>query len=668
MSNQSYVRTEMLDAQPAPIGETGVLKWMRENLFSSSRNGIISLLALLAVIFALYEFLPWAIQPSWNATSLRQCLDDPNITGACWGVIRDRFNQLMYGFYPHSEQWRPLLAFLLMFVALAPVLFDKLPRKMMVFSAIYPFLGVWLLWGGSIWGPMLVVASFVVGYFVHKYVSKAAGSLAGIIAGTLATLLWMFFAVSAINGFITQMIAESRIDTAIVELIESEAAIEAHVVDMESRIEILESPLADLKAPVAALSATASEAEEKLDELKARLAGDIEESPFSILGLTLWTAVTHTELSDTEVGELTANIADAETDLYNAELVASEAARALDTQERLVSAAKGDVNDAKAVRREADRALSDMQALPELLEERTTLRATAAEAEDALEVLKDALPASVQGIAVLSQFEGELTDEARDAFNAYDDAREKLEGLKSDILNTENRIDKAYQQAGLIGLQPVDSEKFGGLMLSITIGVSGIALSLPIGIMLALGRQSDMFIIKMLSVGFIEFIRGVPLITLLFVASVLLNFFLPPGTTFDIILRVIIMVTIFASAYMAEVIRGGLAALPTGQYEAADALGLDYWQAMQLIIMPQALKISIPGIVGTFIGLFKDTTLVSIINLLDPVGLTVTIQGSADWNGVVWELYFFIALMFWIFTFSMSRYSMYLENKLKTSH
>jgi general L-amino acid transport system permease protein len=219
-----------------------------------------------------------------------------------------------------------------------------------------------------------------------------------------------------------------------------------------------------------------------------------------------------------------------------------------------------------------------------------------------------------------------------------------------------------------ISITEVISSDFGGLMLSITIGVSAIAFSLPLGIVLALGRQSDMFIIKILCVGFIEFIRGVPLITLLFVASVLLNFFLPPGTNFDLILRVIIMVTIFSAAYMAEVIRGGLAGLPTGQYEAADALGLNYWQSMQLIIMPQALKISIPGIVGTFIGVFKDTTLVSLIGLLDPVGLIVTIQGTQEWSGVVWELYLFIALMFWVFTFSMSRYSMYLENKLKTSH
>jgi len=154
----------------------------------------------------------------------------------------------------------------------------------------------------------------------------------------------------------------------------------------------------------------------------------------------------------------------------------------------------------------------------------------------------------------------------------------------------------------------------------------------------------------------------------LFVASTLLNIFMPPNTNFDIILRVLIMVTLFASAYMAEVIRGGLAALPTGQYEGADSLGLDYWQAQRLIIMPQALKISIPGIVGNFIGVFKDTTLVSIIGLLDPLGLSTAIRSNAEWNGIVWELYGFVALMFWIFCFSMSRYSMYLERKLQTGH
>jgi general L-amino acid transport system permease protein len=217
-------------------------------------------------------------------------------------------------------------------------------------------------------------------------------------------------------------------------------------------------------------------------------------------------------------------------------------------------------------------------------------------------------------------------------------------------------------------LQPVASRDFGGFMLSILIGVVAIGCSLPIGIVLALGRQSDLLIVKSICVGFIEFIRGVPLITLLFVASTLLNIFLPPGTNFDIILRVMIMVTLFASAYMAEVIRGGLAALPKGQYEGGDSLGLDYWQSQRLIIMPQALKISIPGIVSTFIGVFKDTTLVSIIGLLDPLGLSNGIRADTAWNGIYWELFAFIALLFFIFCFSMSRYSMYLERKLQTDH
>ncbi|SMP18999.1 amino acid ABC transporter permease [Shimia sagamensis] len=219
-----------------------------------------------------------------------------------------------------------------------------------------------------------------------------------------------------------------------------------------------------------------------------------------------------------------------------------------------------------------------------------------------------------------------------------------------------------------ISIPEVESRKFGGFMLSILIGVVAIGCSLPIGIVLALGRQSDLMIVKTLCVGFIEFIRGVPLITLLFVASVLLNVFLPPGTQFDIILRVLIMVTLFASAYMAEVVRGGLAALPKGQYEGADSLGLNYWQAQRLIIMPQALKISIPGIVSTFIGVFKDTTLVSIIGLLDPLGLSNAIRADAAWNGIYWELFAFIAFLFFVFCFGMSRYSMYLERKLHKGH
>ena len=219
-----------------------------------------------------------------------------------------------------------------------------------------------------------------------------------------------------------------------------------------------------------------------------------------------------------------------------------------------------------------------------------------------------------------------------------------------------------------ISLPFVESLKFGGFTLSLIVGVTGIVASFPMGIVLALGRQSDMPLVKMICVGFIEFIRGVPLITLLFVASVLLNYFLPPGTNFDIVLRVIIMVTLFSAAYMAEVIRGGLAGLPVGQHEASASLGLTYWQSQRLIIMPQALKISIPGIVNTFIGLFKDTTLVSIISLLDPVGLASMIRADTKWNGIYWELYIAVGLMFFIFCFGMSQYSQYLERKLKTDN
>ena len=218
------------------------------------------------------------------------------------------------------------------------------------------------------------------------------------------------------------------------------------------------------------------------------------------------------------------------------------------------------------------------------------------------------------------------------------------------------------------GLSAIPSDRFGGFMLAIIIGTSGIVLSLPLGIMLALGRQSSMPLIQWVCISFIEVIRGVPLIVWLFTASLLLNYFLPPGTTFDLLLRVIIMVTLFASAYLAEVVRGGLAALPKGQYEAADSLGLDYWKSMRLIVLPQALKISIPGIVNTFIGLFKDTTLVVFIGLRDPLGLTNAIRATAEWNGIYWELYIFVGLLFFVFCFFMSRYSMYLEQRLRTDH
>ena len=217
-------------------------------------------------------------------------------------------------------------------------------------------------------------------------------------------------------------------------------------------------------------------------------------------------------------------------------------------------------------------------------------------------------------------------------------------------------------------LKTVTTDQFGGIMLTLVIGVTGISFSLPLGILLALGRQSELPIVRVLCICFIEAIRGVPLITILFVASTMLNYFLPPGTQFDLLLRVLIMVTLFASAFIAEAVRGGLQAIPKGQYEAADSLGLKYWGAMRLIILPQALKISIPGIVGIFIALFKDTTLVLIIGLLDPLGIGRASLADIKWGGLAAEVYVFIAVFFFICCFGMSRYSLYLEKKLETGY
>ncbi len=221
---------------------------------------------------------------------------------------------------------------------------------------------------------------------------------------------------------------------------------------------------------------------------------------------------------------------------------------------------------------------------------------------------------------------------------------------------------------GGLGLEHVETTKIGGFALNTMIGVTGIVASLPLGILLALGRRSHMPIVRTLCVMFIEFIRGVPLITLLFIASTMLNYFLPPGTTFDLILRVLIMVTIFSAAYIAEVVRGGLQAIPKGQVEAADAMGLRYWQSMRLVVLPQALKISIPGIVNTFVGLFKDTTLVVIIGLTDVLGVGRASLSDSKWQGLSTEVYVFIAILFFICCFSMARYSIYLEKKLHTGH
>jgi general L-amino acid transport system permease protein len=223
---------------------------------------------------------------------------------------------------------------------------------------------------------------------------------------------------------------------------------------------------------------------------------------------------------------------------------------------------------------------------------------------------------------------------------------------------------------GMFGLPHVETPRWGGLLVTLSLSFVGIAVSLPMGILLALGRRSKMPIIKWLCIVFIETVRGIPLITVLFFASVMLPLFLPEGVSFDKYLRALIGVSLFAAAYMAEVIRGGLQAIPKGQYEGADSLGLGYWQKMGLIVLPQALKLVIPGIVNTFIGMLKDTSLVLIISMFDLLGVVKQNFADPNWatpqtpkSGLI-----FAAFVFWLLCFGMSRYSMYTERRLDTGY
>lgn len=210
----------------------------------------------------------------------------------------------------------------------------------------------------------------------------------------------------------------------------------------------------------------------------------------------------------------------------------------------------------------------------------------------------------------------------------------------------------------------VDTGRWGGLPVTIILATYGLVFAFPLGILLALGRRSHLPLIKGLCVGFIELIRGVPLISLLIMASVMLPLFLPTGMTIDKFLRALVAVTLFAAAYIAEIIRGGLQSLPKGQFEAADAMGLNYFQKTVLIILPQALRVVIPPLINTFIGFFKDTSLVLIIGIFDFLNTAKAALVDPKWAGFPSEVYLFAAFVYFCFCFSMSRYSKYLEVEL----
>jgi len=219
---------------------------------------------------------------------------------------------------------------------------------------------------------------------------------------------------------------------------------------------------------------------------------------------------------------------------------------------------------------------------------------------------------------------------------------------------------------GNFGLEWVETTAWGGLSLTFIISIFALLFCFPVGMFLALGRRSSAPVIRYSSIGFIEFWRGVPLITVLFMASVMMPMFLPDGTYMDKLVRVIIAITLFEAAYMAEVIRGGLQALPRGQYDAGKSLGMGYWRMHLLVILPQALKLVIPGIANTFLALVKDTPLILVVGLLELVGMIDMAKSNPDWLGFATEGYIFAGVVFWIICFNMSRYSQGLERKYKT--
>ena len=216
------------------------------------------------------------------------------------------------------------------------------------------------------------------------------------------------------------------------------------------------------------------------------------------------------------------------------------------------------------------------------------------------------------------------------------------------------------------GLTPVDTDRWGGLPLTLLLSSVSLVVAFPLAILLALGRQSQLPAIRTLCVIFIEFVRGVPLISVLFMASFILPLLMPQGAKIDVLVRVLIGMTLFTAAYLAEVIRGGLQALPKGQIEAAHSLGLGYWQIQRKIVLPQALRLVVPAIVNTFIGAFKDTSLVTIVSLYDLTGAVQLALGDADWRKFFMEGQLFVAAIYFIACFAMSRYSQWLEGHLHT--
>ncbi len=221
---------------------------------------------------------------------------------------------------------------------------------------------------------------------------------------------------------------------------------------------------------------------------------------------------------------------------------------------------------------------------------------------------------------------------------------------------------------GVMGLSAVSTDQWGGLPLTVMLAAFGITLAFPLSVLVALGRRSELPAIRSLCVIYIELVRGVPLISVLFMASFMFPLFMPIGKSPDVLIRVLVGITLFAAAYLAETVRGGLQAIPKGQIEAAQTLGLTYWQTQRKIVLPQALAMVVPGIVNNFIAIFKDTSLVTIVSLYELTGaLGLALNSDANWRPFKIEGYLFITLIYFVFCFSMSRYSLWIERQVSVS-
>jgi len=251
-------------------------------------------------------------------------------------------------------------------------------------------------------------------------------------------------------------------------------------------------------------------------------------------------------------------------------------------------------------------------------------------------------------------------------------ARGRLQaGIRATVLVIIPVITVLLLTGGILGLEKVPTDQWGGLMLTLVIASVAIVFSIPLGLVLALARQSRLPALRLVAVGFIEFWRGVPLIVVLFAFVSMLPLFVPEGRNIDILVRTVIAFAVFNSAYMAEVFRGGLQSVPRGQYEAAEAIGLDYWKAMGLVVLPQAIRNSVPALMNTCISIFKETTLVMLIGLSDLLGVIQLSLEDPDWLGpthIYGSAYLFAALLFFVFTYGMSKYSVRLENRMNVEH